>query len=47
MQIYGMSGDFMLIPQDLIPETIPSQKCHTKMGLILDSHGDIGMWNTG
>jgi len=32
--------------QDLIPETIPSEKCHTNMGLILNGYGDMSIWNT-
>jgi len=32
----------MLVLQDLIPEAIPSQKCHTNMGLILISYRDTG-----
>jgi len=35
-----MSGDFMLILQDLIPEIIPGLLCHMNMGLILNSHED-------
>jgi hypothetical protein len=34
-----MSGDFMSILQELIPEVIPSQKCHMNMGLILIGYG--------
>jgi len=30
-----VSGDFVLIFQDLIPAVIPSQKCHMNMGPIL------------
>jgi hypothetical protein len=39
MSIYRTSSDVMSIPQELIPEIIPSQKCHMNMGLILNSYG--------
>jgi hypothetical protein len=40
-----VSGDFVSIFQDLIPEVIPSQKCHMNMGPILSGYGGIGVWN--
>jgi hypothetical protein len=36
--IYRMSGDFMSILQDLIPEVIPSQKCHMNMNPIINGY---------
>jgi hypothetical protein len=35
-----MSGDFMSVLQDLIPEVIPFQKCHMNIGPILNIYGD-------
>jgi hypothetical protein len=35
----------MSILEDLIPEVIPSQKCHVNMGLILNGYGGVGIWN--
>jgi hypothetical protein len=32
-----MSGDFMSLLQELIPEAIPSQKCCMNMGLVLNA----------
>jgi hypothetical protein len=40
-----MSNDFMSVLQDLIPEVIPSQKCHMNIGLILNSYGAMDIWN--
>jgi hypothetical protein len=37
--LYGVSGAFMLILQDLIFEVIPSQKCQMNVGLILNCYG--------
>jgi hypothetical protein len=39
------SGDFMSVLHDLIPEATPSQKCRMNMGLILNGHGNSGIWN--
>jgi len=36
-------GDFMSLLQDLIPEDIPSHKCHMNMGLILSCYEDMGI----
>jgi hypothetical protein len=33
-----MSGDLMSLLQDLIPEAVPSRKCHTDIGLILNDY---------
>jgi hypothetical protein len=35
---YTVSSDFMSLLQDLIPEVIPSQKCHMNVDLILNSY---------
>jgi hypothetical protein len=35
---YRMSGGFMSVLQDHIPEVIPSQKCHMDMGPILNGY---------
>jgi hypothetical protein len=39
LSIYRVARDFILILQDLIPEAIPSQKCHMNMGLIWNGYG--------
>lgn len=39
---YSMSGDFMSLLQELIPEAIPSQACPVNMGLILCGYRIIG-----
>jgi hypothetical protein len=31
---------------DLIPEVIPSQKCHVNIGLILSGYGATDIWNS-
>jgi hypothetical protein len=36
---YRVSGDFVSVLQDLIPEVIPSQKCHMNTGPILNCYG--------
>jgi hypothetical protein len=37
--LYGVSGDLVLVLQDLIPEAISSQKCYMNMGPILNGYG--------
>jgi hypothetical protein len=34
-----MPGDFVSVIRYLIPEVIPSQKCHVNIGPILSSYG--------
>jgi hypothetical protein len=38
-----MSGDFMSIVQDIIPEVIPCQKYHMNMGPIFYGHEYMGI----
>jgi hypothetical protein len=38
-----MSGGFMPLFQDLIPDAIPSQKYRMNMGSILSRYGDTGI----
>jgi hypothetical protein len=40
-----MSGDFMPVIKDLIPEVIPVQKCHKNMGPILNGYRGMGIRN--
>jgi len=41
----GCLVTFISVPQDLIPEAISDQNCHTKMDLILSSYVDMWIWN--
>jgi hypothetical protein len=34
-----VSGDFILMLQDLIYEVVPSQKCHMNIGPVLNGYG--------
>jgi len=43
VRLYRVSGNFMSVLQDLIPEVICSLKCHIDMSLILNSYGDTGI----
>jgi len=38
-----VSGDFMSVLQDLIPETIPSHKRLANVGQNLSGYGDMGI----
>jgi hypothetical protein len=39
--IVRVSGDFMSIFQDFIPEVIPSQKCHMNTSPIISGYGAV------
>jgi hypothetical protein len=42
--LYRMSGYFMSVLQNLIPEVIPSQKCHINMDPILNGYRAVDIW---
>jgi len=39
-----VSGDFMSVLQDLIPESISGQKYRTNVGPFLNSYRNMGIW---
>jgi hypothetical protein len=51
LDVYQMCGDFVSVLQDLIPEVIPSQKCHMNMCPVFSSYRHMenmyfSIWST-